>query len=462
MSWNFYRRLTVALLVIATLLSLVLVIFAALLYGGRFTLFMALMTLLISLILFVVALGIRRNDRFNRELTAAMGKMASGQLGNRIPVREPDTPGKIAQAFNEMTVNLFLMVTRLSEDRSRLQTILNTINDGVIMTDHNGDVVMSNPAAERLFDFKRERSSLRPLIELVHEHEIDDLLKRCLKEEKQQSMQFESRASRQFFRIVANPLITGRLTGVLLLFQDLTEVRYLQSVRKEFIANISHELKTPLASIKAIVETLQDGAVDEKAVARDFLGKINGEVDALIQMVSELLELSRIEIGQAELKIEPVNLNAMVRDTINRLSPQAERGQITVTTEPAMGLAPVPADRQMIGEVLTNILDNAIKFTPPGGNVKIRTGIDANMAVVSVADTGIGIGTEDLPHIFERFYKADKSRNSGGTGLGLSIARHIIQAHGGRIWVESEAGTGATFTFALPFSPGTPNRASTQ
>jgi two-component system phosphate regulon sensor histidine kinase PhoR len=173
----------------------------------------------------------------------------------------------------------------------------------------------------------------------------------------------------------------------------------------------------------------------------------------MIEMVSELLELSRIEMGKAELKLGPVNLNALIRDTILRLGTQAERQQLTVTMEPALGLPPVSADKEMVGEVVTNILQNAIKFTPPGGKVKVHTGVEGGEVVVSISDTGIGIGPEDLPHIFERFYKADKARNSAGTGLGLAIARHIIQVHGGRIWVESEPGKGSTFIFTLPLNP---------
>ena len=370
----------------------------------------------------------------------------------RLPVRATDEPGKLAQAFNEMTVNLNWMVTRLSEDRGRLQTILSTMTDGVIMTDKNGSVVMANPAVERFFGFKREECLGRPLIELVHEHEIDDLLRQCIREEKQQSMQLESRQAKQFFRIVATPLMDERLTGVLLLFQDITEVHNLQGVRREFVANVSHEFKTPLASIKAIVETLQDGALDDKEAARDFLSKIDSEVDSMIKMVNELLELSRIEMGKAELKIEPLNLNTLVREAINRLAPLAGKGQLTISSEPALGMPPVPADNGMIREVLSNILQNAIKFTPPGGKITVRTSVDGDMAVVGITDNGIGISAEDMPHIFERFYKADKSRNTGGTGLGLSISSHIIQVHGGRIWVESTPEKGSTFTFTLPLN----------
>lgn len=452
MSSNFYRQFTLVLVILIFLFNIAVGVSSAIVSGGM-SISSTVLVLLSLVLVLAVILAVRASNCSDRNLMEAMGKVASGELGRRLPVTANDEPGKLAQAFNEMTVNLNWMVSRLSEDRSRLQTILSTMSDGVIMTDKNGNVVLANPAAERFFGFRREECLGCPLTQLIHDHEVDELLKQCIKEEGQQSMQLESRQAKQFFRVVAYPLLSDRLTGVLLLFQDLTEVRNLQAVRREFVANVSHELKTPLASIKAIVETLQNGALDEKEVAGDFVSKINDEVNSMIEMVSELLELSRIEMGKAELKLEPVNLNTLIRDTIIRLGTQAERQQLTVTMEPALGLPPVSADKEMVGEVVTNILQNAIKFTPPGGKVKVHTGVEGGEVVVSISDTGIGIGPKDLPHIFERFYKADKARNSAGTGLGLSIAKHVIQVHGGRIWVESEPGKGSTFTFTLPLNP---------
>lgn len=450
---QFYRRLTLFLLTVVLLLSIIVSVAGAFLYGGLLALALAVLSMIVAATFVTVALWIRANNRLFVLLKESMGKVASGNLGGRLPVRTNDEQGKLVQAFNEMTVNLDWMVSRLSVDRSRLQTILSTMTDGVIVTDKDGKVVLSNPAAERFFGFHREDSLGRSLIQIIPEYEIDQLLKKTIAGEKQESAQFEFRQSKQFFRIYAHPLVADRLTGVLLLFQDFTEVHNLQAVRRDFIANVSHEFKTPLAAIKAIVETLEDGAIDNKEDALDFLVKINEEVDAMIKMVNSLIELSRIEMGKADLNIELLNLNTIIREAITRLSPIAERRHISVTSEPALGLPLVPADKQMINEVVTNIIQNAIKFTPEGGKIKARTWIQDEMAMVNISDNGIGIGQEDLPHIFERFYKADKSRNTEGTGLGLAIARHIVQVHGGKIWVESEIGKGTTFTFTLPASP---------
>jgi two-component system phosphate regulon sensor histidine kinase PhoR len=224
-------------------------------------------------------------------------------------------------------------------------------------------------------------------------------------------------------------------------------------MRREFIGNISHELKTPLASIKAIVETLQDGAIDDKKLAGDFLMKVDNEVDRISQIVTELTELSRIETGGVKLRLEPANLNQLIEDVITHLSPQAERKEVILLTDLASAIPAVQADRERIRQVIINIIHNAIKFTAAGGKVIISTQQSGESVIIQVADNGIGISTEDLRHIFERFFKADRARSSSGTGLGLAIAKHTVQAHQGNIWVQSEEGKGSTFSFSIPIQP---------
>jgi two-component system phosphate regulon sensor histidine kinase PhoR len=244
--------------------------------------------------------------------------------------------------------------------------------------------------------------------------------------------------------------VSRKLNGAILLFQDLTEIRTLQTMRKEFIGNISHELRTPLASIKAIAETLQDGAIGDKKLAAGFLTKVDNEVERMSQIVTELTELSRIETGEAKLKLETVNLNLLIEDVVAHLFPQAERKNLALVAELSPVLAAVQADKDRIRQVIVNIVHNAIKFTQPGGKVVISTRLDADSAITEISDTGIGITKEDLPHIFERFFKVDRSRSSSGTGLGLAIAKHTVQAHGGEIRVQSEVGHGSTFSFNIP------------
>jgi two-component system phosphate regulon sensor histidine kinase PhoR len=221
-------------------------------------------------------------------------------------------------------------------------------------------------------------------------------------------------------------------------------------MRRELVGNISHELRTPLTTIKAIVEALEDGAVNDQEVVGRFLTSINNEVERMTQIVAELTELSRIETGKAEFNLEATDLNLMVKETVAQLSPNAERQGVAITTDLSDNLPRVTADRERIRQVVTNLLHNAIKFSPQGGRVVIATRQQRDDVAVSIADNGIGIAKEDLPHVFERFYKADKSRSGGGTGLGLAIAKHIVQAHGGDVSVQSVEGEGSTFGFTLP------------
>jgi len=392
----------------------------------------------------------RRTTRPLREITMASERIASGDLGQKIPVRSKDETGQLALAFNEMSSNVNKLVGDISVEKAKLQTVLANMADGVIMTDADGNIVLTNQTTGRLFNFREKDVINKPLIEAVHDHEADEILKLCLSTGQTQTGQFESAVSKRFLRAIAVPIVEGKLTGALLLFQDLTEVRNLQTMRRELVGNISHELRTPIAGIKAMVETLRGGAIDDKKAAADFLARIDSEVDRLTQMVSELTELSRIETGRAELRTSPVNLNLLVDEVITQLNTLAQRQQVAITTGLAVDLPIIKADHDRVRQTLTNLVHNAIKFNHPGGTVAVSTRADAESVIVSISDTGIGISRDDLPHVFERFYKADRARPRGGSGLGLAIAKHVVQAHGGSISAQSEEGKGSTFSFSLP------------
>jgi two-component system phosphate regulon sensor histidine kinase PhoR len=393
----------------------------------------------------------RTTTRPIRQLTKASKAIATGQLGQKITVPTKDEIGQLAQAFNEMSSNLKTTVEAISREKTKLANILANMADGVIMTNVEGDIILANPVACKLFGFKEADAVNKPLIEVVHDYEVDEVLKLCLKTRKEQTTQFESGIARRFLRAIAIPIDNqNRLKGVLLLLQDLTELRNLQTMRRELVGNISHELRTPIAGIKAMVETLRDDAIDDKKTARDFLARIEGEADRLTQIVTELTQLSRIETGRAELRMELVNLNTLIDGVLAEMSPLAERQQITLLKELATDLPSVQADKDRIRQTIINLVHNAIKFNKLAGKVTVFTGYDSNTVTVNVADTGIGISKEDLPHVFERFYKADKARTGGGSGLGLAIAKHTVQAHGGDIHAQSEEGKGSTFSFTLP------------
>jgi len=383
-----------------------------------------------------------------RRMTIAAQGMAAGALDQKVEVGSSDELGRLAHAFNEMSLSLKERLDTITEERGKLAAMLAAMTDGVMMTDAGGTVTLANRAAERLFRLGKEPVLGRSLIEVTRDHQIDGVLKRCLMEGKEQTLAVETGAPQRFLRVVAVPLAGGSLAGALLLVQDLTELKSLQTVRQEFVGNVTHELKTPLASIKAMAETLRD--VDDPKTAEGFLVRIDAEVDRMTRMITELTELSRIETGQADLKVAAVSPGELVEEVIARFRHFADTAKVDLGSRVAPGLAPVYADRGRVEQALGNLVHNAIKFTPEGGRVTVSVGMEEGKLAVAVTDTGIGIPADDLPRVFERFYKVDRARSGGGTGLGLAIARHVALAHGGDIRVQSTEGRGSTFILTLP------------
>jgi two-component system phosphate regulon sensor histidine kinase PhoR len=243
----------------------------------------------------------------------------------------------------------------------------------------------------------------------------------------------------------------GTVTGAVAVLRDVTELRQTERLRRELTANVSHELRTPLTSIKGFAETLLDGAMRDEATCRRFLGIINGETDRLVKLVDDLLDLSLLESKRVTLELRPVDVGVLVAHTVDKLKPLAQTQRLALHQTAPPGFV-VSADADRLAQVLTNLVDNALKYTPEGGRVDVRVAAANGDVEVLVNDSGRGIRPEDLPHVFERFYRADRSRtrDSGGTGLGLAIAKHIVEAHGGRISVSSQPNEGTTFKVTLP------------
>ncbi|MCL0053290.1 cell wall metabolism sensor histidine kinase WalK [Dehalococcoidales bacterium] len=383
-------------------------------------------------------------------LTQMAKRMAEGELDQKIQVTSKDEAGELARAFNQMAARLKEMVTLLTIERDKMATILSTMADGILITDSQGKVTMVNQAAERILRLPRDKIVGQSFIEVVRDHEVDGIWQKCVKTGAQQTGLVETVPRKQFLGVIATPI--SREAGSLVLLQDLTELRRLEIARSDLISNISHELRTPIASVKALAETLEEGAIDDRVVAKEFLSRINAEVDRLAQMVEELGELSRIESGEVSLKVEPVDLGKIANQVVERLRTQADRAGLDLSLNIPSTLPLALADEERVEQVLVNLVDNAIKFTLPGGRVTLSAKVEDENILISVIDTGIGIPADDLPRIFERFYKVDKARTGGGTGLGLAIAKHIVEALGGRIWAESIEGKGSTFTFSLPIA----------
>lgn len=385
-----------------------------------------------------------------RQLTREVSRLGIGNFNIELPTHRKDEIGILSQAFIRIAKRLGEQIEGYREERSKLDAVLQNMNDAILIVDGQGLVTLINPAAERIFNVDSSRALGHSLVEVVRQHPFVELWRTCVKTKRQQIATIETTPERLFIQGIATPLEPLLPENTLLVFQDLTRVRRLEVVRRDFISNVSHELRTPLASLKALTETLQEGALEDAPAARRFLQKMESEIDNMTQLVRELLELSRIESGKVPFNLKPVQPNDLVSRAVERMQLQAERAGLTLRLECAEGLPNVLADGERIEQVLVNLLHNAIKFTPAGGEIVARTWKEAGQVVFSVQDTGVGIEPAALSRIFERFYKADQSRSGGGTGLGLSIARHTIEAHSGRIWAESEVNRGSTFYFSLP------------
>jgi two-component system, OmpR family, phosphate regulon sensor histidine kinase PhoR len=410
------------------------------------------LTALISVV--IATLIATRTTRPLRHLTQAAEQFFGGSTPGRQAPAGSDEIGKLTQAFNLMSVQIRTQIEALESERSKMAAVLSEMTDGVIIVDQQGYVQLINPAARAMFEVQNKEAVGHSLVETLRIHQLVELWQQCLKSGQPQIATLELSSRNLYLQGVATPLGESLPGNILMLFQNLTRLRRLETIRRDFISNISHELRTPLASLKALTETLQEGALDDPPAARRFLERMETEVDALSLMVSELLELSRIESGQVPLKLNSVSPCRLLSEAVDRLRLQAERSGLDVQVACREGDLPeVLADAGRLEQVLVNLLHNAIKFTPRGGQITVSAQPfppDNEQVQFSVQDTGIGIPAKDLSRIFERFYKTDRARSSGGTGLGLAIARHMVEAHGGRLWADSREGQGSTFFFTIP------------
>ncbi len=342
------------------------------------------------------------------------------------------------------------------------------IDSGLVLVDVDRRVRYLNQQAEELLNLSRSVGIGQGLITLVRDYQVDSMVGDAIAANEPREIVIQPLGRHRTLRLRAAPLADGA-EGALLLVRDVTQLSMLERARRDMVANVSHELRTPLASMKLLVETLQSGP--PAPVAARMLSHMAQEVDAITQLVEELHELSQIESGRVALQLVPAALAPVVMRSLERIRPQAERKGLQLHAQVPDDLPLVLMDDNRIGQVLLNLLHNALKFTPEGGQLTISAMVTVTgegtavpvpdmppshepgqWIVVSVADSGIGIPASDLPRIFERFYKVDRARtrNVGGTGLGLAIAKHLVEGHGGRIWATSVEGQGSTFYLTLP------------
>ncbi len=408
----------------------------------------------ISLVLSILFMFLQSTRQLNplRKISEQIHASVEGQPVAVSGKERSDEIGLVVTAHNSQVEKIRQQMQTVQNERTRLSAILFNMTDGVVLVNAEGLVTLINPAAEKMFSTDLEAADGDSLIEVVRQHQVVEVWKKALETQKTQSATIQTSLEKDNILVIASllgPLLPGE---VLLLFQDLTLLRKLETIRKDFVSNISHELRTPLASLKALSETLQGGAINDATVSTRFLKQMDVEIDNLTQIVQELLELSRIESGKVPYVKKSCSIDEIISHPVERMQLQADRSGITLITEPGRNLPHLKVDLVRIQQVFVNLIHNAIKFTSPGGKITISAEKVEEKIVFSISDTGAGIPAADLDRIFERFYKSDRSRSSGGTGLGLSIAKHIIEAHGGEIWVESIQGQGSTFSFSIPLN----------
>ncbi|HEY3475716.1 MAG TPA: ATP-binding protein [Anaerolineales bacterium] len=399
-------------------------------------------TIILAIVILIIAAWYAwRYYRLRQQVNEYADRVRSGETVTNINEVE-----NLSSAITSLITNFNAQHAALQAEHSRLSTVLEQITDGVLIADATGIIRFANPAAGRLFQFGNPLH--HSIAEVVRNHQLVEAWRRCQQTRQMQSESVEVPTRHQFLQLVVIP--DQHSSGSLLLAQDLTRIRRLETVRRDFVSNLSHELRTPLASLKALAETLQDGALDDPPAARRFVDQIQIEVDALTQMANELLELSKIESGRFSLDSSPVAPADLLHSAARRMQVQAERADITLRVEYAENLPNIEADSQRLEQVLVNLIHNAVKFTRPGGEVTLLAEPGPGGVRFAVRDTGVGIPADEVSRIFERFYRVDKSRTGSGTGLGLSIAKHIVEAHRGKIWAESVEGQGSTFYFTIP------------
>ena len=327
---------------------------------------------------------------------------------------------------------------------------LSRIAEGVVITDSSLRVKFVNDAVLKMLGLTSDVKDALTFIEVVRDHECNALLIECIRSDRPQASVIQTHLKNQILDVSAFP---EKETGsYIVIIRDLTEGRRVEQMRRDLVSNIAHEFRTPIASIRLIAETLLHGGSDDTEVRHGFLQKIELESAKLEQMTNDLHELSLLDRGFLAPDKSASDVAMLIEQCVERLSAQAERKHLTITRDIEAGLPHPVIDRAGIESVLMNLVYNAVKYTNEGGKIVIKAAKEGKRVLVSVSDNGIGIPEDELPRIFERFYKVDKARNTEGSGLGLAISRHIIDLHGGKLWAESVEGEGSTFFFTLPLS----------
>lgn len=386
------------------------------------------------------------------EMKRQAREMARGNFAKKVKIYSNDEIGQLAETFNHLSKKLQEEQIKTESEKRKLSSILTYMTDGVVSTDRRGRVILINEAAESMLGVSRDSVISQPIISVLGlegEYTFRDLLK------EESSIILDFSTEEKSFILRANISViqkeTGIMNGLILVLHDITEQEKIEAERREFVANVSHELRTPLTTMRSYVEALLEGALNDTKIAPKFLKVIQNETERMIRLVSDLLQLSKMDRKEYDLKLEMVNLIDFMNGIIDRFEMTKDKSIVFVRRFPKRPVY-VEIDQDKITQVVDNIIFNALKYSPNGGQVTFRINIYIDYVEVRISDQGVGIAKENLQKIFNRFYRVDKarSRNQGGTGLGLAIAKEMIKAHGGKIWATSSKGKGTTIHFTLP------------
>lgn len=382
-------------------------------------------------------------------LTRGAKNMAEGKLNQSLKVRSSDEIGQLTSSFNYMAAELRKTMSEISKEKNRMEIILHNMSDGVISFAKDGELMLANTAAEEML--KVEKMDM-DFSHFIRAFDISTGVYLDMGDEPSKAVTFP--VDKQFIHATFSPHYNPKneMEGVVVVLQDVTEQKKLDDMRKEFVANVSHELRTPLTTVKSYTETLMEGALDDRETAMEFLSIIDSESDRMAFLVRDLLQLSRFDNKQVRLNITEIEMNEFLMTTVRQSKIHAEVKHQELTFEPCEHPVIIYGDRDRVGQVVNNIVTNAIKYSLEQAKIRIFITEDEKYYKISVKDTGMGITREDLPRIFERFYRVDKARSRamGGTGLGLAIAKEIMESHKGRLTAESEYGKGTTMTMWFP------------
>ncbi|WP_042163579.1 two-component system histidine kinase PnpS [Paenibacillus gorillae] len=412
------------------------------------------------LILFLVAAFISYRIALSltrplEQITRVAKQIKNMDYDARVTVKKQGEIGELGNAINAMAESLDVQMTRIRENESQLESVLDNMINGVVMIDETGQIVLISRRAEEILGFSSKELVGRNFAEAKQQYELSQMIHEGLavREHIREEINFYFPEERLLeLNLVPIYHEGNEFGGVLLVLQDVTAIRRLERIRSEFVANVSHELKTPIAAVKGFAETLLGGAVKDEETTRSFLQIIFDESDRLNRLIGDILELSKIESRRVPLYFSPVEVDSFVQKTVTLMETEAAKKSIRLDVQAEGGLY-VEADEDRLRQIMMNLLANGINYTPEGGKVTLAVeGIDEDHIRIKITDTGIGIPKKDLPRIFERFYRVDKarSRSSGGTGLGLSIVKHLVELHKGTISVTSTVGAGSTFIIELP------------